>query len=62
MTETERLSKRILELQADKGKLIDKNRKARRIIQKLLSKEMHDPFEVLNIRTEAENFLKEKEL
>ena len=34
--------------------------KAETIIKKLLSKEMYNPFEVLNIRAEAEEFLKEK--
>ena len=34
MTETERLSKRILELQADKGKLIDENRELKTQLEK----------------------------
>ena len=60
--QSEKLCRHIRNLQKDKGKLIDNNRRARKIIRKLLSKEMHNPLEVLSIRTEAENFLKEKEL
>ena len=34
MTETERLSERIMELQADKGKLIDENRELKTQLEK----------------------------
>lgn len=76
--------KHILELIADKGKLIDEvnelkqkndelekdlienqsdcemcDIKAKQIIRLLLSKEMHNPFEVLKIREQAEEFIKE---
>lgn len=61
--ETELLSKHILELQADKGRLIDENAEAKEIIRELLSSCFGYNSKTVNyeVKAKAEAFLKEAE-
>ena len=65
--ETKLLSEHIVELQADKGRLVDENRKAREIIKRLHDCLLQDDsdeetrYYIIKYMTEAEQFLKENE-